>query len=384
VPITTADIKNWVQRCGPYGDGLSAVLDEIAAGTDLGGTIDPADPAQLGPPWNSVALRYLQSGSPRLAMTVYRRAVDHLIQLQRKHDRRFHKGMFLHNLANGHFAAGEPDAAFWFHRLAFVEDVLSRAATDSTRPETPATGALRLFHGVSDIALDAWVAQAGHAAKLDQTDPEQRIQARYPELAVVDAARNEAPEAAPLGARTDLPVNRLLVEDLDALLDIGDANARGISLERLTAYLCLTLPGARIANRVRTKIGELDLIVVLRDAAPSYFIESLGRTLLVECKNWDKPAGVQEVNHFASRIRLHGCRAGILVATSSVSGARTRGEGLTFGQLLIQGWFHQDGVVVCVIDRDGIRALGAKHRTFSDLVLDRFDQVRFAYSDSTT
>jgi hypothetical protein len=356
------------------------VLDEMIAATQPGGLVAPDDPNALGLAWNSVALATLRSGAPYLAIATYNRGIEHLLRLQRLQDRRFHKGMFRCNVALGHVAADERDAALWFHRLAFIEDALSRNAGDTARPETPATAMLRLYHGVPNSTIDAWLSHVGHAALLDAKNPTQRLKARYPEVSVVDAALDGSLGPSRPDARSHILVNALLLEDLDATLDTSDTNISGVNLERLTTYLCLTLPGARLTNRVRTKIGELDLVVVLREAAPSYFLEFLGHTLLVECKNWDSVVGVQEINHLAARVRLHGCRTGLLVATKGVSGTRAPGKELTFGQLLIQGWFHQDGVMICVVDRSDIRSLGSKHLTFADMVLEKCDTVRFAYS----
>ena len=375
-------IRNWVERAGAFGTDLPAVLDEMVAETRPGGRLDPDHPTELGLAWNSLALGFMRAGAPNLTIATYNRGIQALLIRQREYNRRYHKGMFLHNLALGHAAARQDDAAFWFHRLAFVEDALSRDVADTKRPETAATGMLRLYHGVSDATLDAWLKNVGHSASLEKGGDGERIKARNPEVAVTDAALNGELGPGHAGAQTDIPVNSSLLEDLDRTLDSADTNVSGINLERLTAYLCLTLPGARIANRVHTRIGELDIVVVLRDAASSYFVETLGRTLLVECKNWDNSVGVQQINHLAARVRLHGCRAGLLVAKNGVSGSRIPGRELMYGQLLIQGWFHQDGVIIGVIDREGIRALGQAHPTFGDLVLDRYDALRFAYASA--
>jgi hypothetical protein len=57
-----------------------------------------------------------------------------------------------------------------------------------------------------------------------------------------------------------------------------------------------------------------------------------------------------------------------------------QGQELAYSQLLIQGWFHQDGVIIGVIDRDSLRSLGERYGTFADLVLERFDALRFVYA----
>jgi len=138
-----------------------------------------------------------------------------------------------------------------------------------------------------------------------------------------------------------------------------------------------------IRERLKTAQDEIDLIVIQRDSASSYFVESLGRTFLVECKNTTNTVGGIHINHFAAKIRLHGCKTGLLVATNSISGTRTPGKGLSDGQLILQGWFHQDNITICVIDREDIRGLITGGNSFADLVLEKYDELRFAYTQKT-
>lgn len=214
-------------------------------------------------------------------------------------------------------------------------------------------------------------------------DTEQRLKLFYPEISVIEFACEGLLGHTQREAKYDIPINPILLEDFDQSLDSEDNNMRGRNLERLTAYLCLTLPGVIIRNRLKTVQDEIDLIVIQRDSASSYFVESLGRTFLVECKNTKDPVGGIHINHFAAKIRLHGCRTGLLVATNSVSGTRTPGKGLNDGQLIIQGWFHQDNIAICVIDREDIRGLITGGNSFADLVLSKFDELRFAYTQKS-
>jgi Restriction endonuclease len=375
-------IQGWISRCAGTGSEIPQVLDEIITQTRPGGLIDPEDQIALSRAWDSVALRFLDAGVPYQSVAVYNRVLNHLHTLQNESKRRYHKGTFLHNLARAHLALGDRSTALWYHRLAYVEDCLQRDVGQTARPEGNATAMLRLFHGVSNATLDAWLNVIGDASKLDPTLDEERIKLWFPEVSVVDIALRGGLGSTRVQARFDMPLNRILVSELESKLDVGSRSVRGRSLERLAAYLCLTLPGANIQHHFRSGYGELDLVLVLSDAQPSYFVESLGATILVECKNWGKSVGVQPINHFAAKVRLHGCRTGILIAKKSISGTRQLGRRLSDGQLVLQGWFHQDGIIICVIDRAAILSLTDGTGSFSELVLKKFDALRFAYSRS--
>ena len=373
-------IQTLMQKCGQTGSGIGEVITELINNTGPDKLINPADQAAISLSWCSVAHSFVQAGVPYQAIAVYQQGLKQVYFHQRQSGNRYHKGTILHNTGAAYLAAGDQHTALWFYRLAFLEDVLSRASVDDPIPEAPAAGMLRLFYGITDSVLNKWMEKTGCENSWNPEDSEQRLKLFYPEISVVEFACRGLIGPTQREAKYDIPINPILLEDLDQSLDSDDNNVRGCNLERLTAYLCLTLPGVIIRERLKTVQDEIDLIVIQRDSASSYFVESLGRTFLVECKNTDKPVGGVHINHFAAKIRLHGCKTGLLVATNSVSGTRTPGKGLSDGQLILQGWFHQDNIAICVINRMDIRGLITGGNSFADLVLSKFDELRFAYT----
>jgi len=373
-------IQRLMEKCGPTGAGISEVITELINNTGPDRLINPADQTAMSLSWCSVAHSFVKARVPYQAIAVYQHGLNQVFYHQRNSGGRCHKGTILHNTGVAYLAAGDLHTALWFYRLAFLEDVLSRPSDDAPIPELPAAGMLRLFYGIRDPVLTKWMEMTGCEKSLNPSDPEQRLKLFYPEMSVVEFACEGFIGPAKREAKYDIPINPILLEDLDHSLDLGDKNVRGRNLERLTAYLCLTLPGVVIRERLRTYQDEIDLIVIQRDSASSYFVESLGRTVLVECKNTKEPVGGIDINHLAAKIRLHGCKTGLLVATNSVSGTRTPGKGLNDGQLILQGWFHQDNISICVIDRNDIRALIAGGSSFAELILLKFDELRFVYT----
>lgn len=378
------NLKNYIQalmqKCGPTGSGIGEVITELIQNTGPNGLINPANQDSISLSWCSVAHSFVQAGVPYQAIAVYQQGLRQVFFHQRQSGNRYHKGTILHNAGAAYLASSDRHTALWFYRLAFIEDVLSRQSVDEPIPEAPAAGMLRLFYGIPDSVLNSWLEKTGCEATWNPVDTEQRLKLFYPEMSVIEIACEGLIGPTQRDAKYDIPINPILLEDLDQPLDSDDNNIRGHNLERLTAYLCLTLPGVVIRERLKTAQDEIDLIVIQRDSAPSYFVESLGRTFLVECKNTTKPVGGVDINHFAAKIRLHGCKTGLLVATNSISGTRTPGKGLSDGQLILQGWFHQDNIAICVIDREDIRGLITGGNSFADLVLEKFDELRFAYT----
>lgn len=372
--------RDLLKECGPTGAGITQLIVELIKNTGKDKLIDPADQNSISVSWCEAAHSFVKAGIPYQAAVVYQNGLKQILKLQKQSAERYHKGTILHNMGAAYLAAEDLQTALWFYRLAFFEDVLSRTSVDQPIPEAPAAGMLRLFYGIPDITLQKWMEEAGCGSNLNPNDAEQRMKLFYPEISILECACKGLISSMKKEAKYEIPINPILLEELEQSLDIGDSNLRGRNLERLTAYLCLTLPGVIIYERLKTVQDEIDLIIIQRDSVPSYFVESLGRTILVECKNTNKTVGGIDINHFAAKIRLHGCKTGLLVATNSVSGTRTPGKGLNDGQLILQGWFHQDNIAICVIDRDDIRSLINSGYSFSDLILMKFDELRFAYT----
>lgn len=94
-----------------------------------------------------------------------------------------------------------------------------------------------------------------------------------------------------------------------------DANRKGKLLEDLMVLLLTTLHGwAPASPRRRNELEEIDVLVRNESTDPLWSKE--GPCILVECKNWSKPAGAPELRDFAYKMehRYGRCRLGIFVA----------------------------------------------------------------------
>lgn len=98
---------------------------------------------------------------------------------------------------------------------------------------------------------------------------------------------------------------------------------KGLNLEIFTATLVDSIKGLSIIEKnLRSEFEELDLIV--KNNINNPFIQTLNSPiLLIECKNWSTPVGVDEARVFESKIRELGKRAniGMFVAINGVTSA---------------------------------------------------------------
>ncbi len=101
-----------------------------------------------------------------------------------------------------------------------------------------------------------------------------------------------------------------------------DSNRKGRLLEDLMVLLFKTIPGFHQASpRRRNEVEEIDVLIRNESRDPLWMNEQPSY-ILVECKNWSKPVGSDEIRAFFSKLlRRYGrCRLGFFVAPGGFTG----------------------------------------------------------------
>jgi hypothetical protein len=117
--------------------------------------------------------------------------------------------------------------------------------------------------------------------------------------------------------KIDAARTRRLLASSDQL----EGRARGDVLEALIADVFAAIPGVQLMSRAKKNIGksrEFDLAFSVRSSARG--LENFDPELPIECKNWDRPVGSEEVGWFVTKLRRARVGVGVLVATSGVTG----------------------------------------------------------------
>ena len=91
---------------------------------------------------------------------------------------------------------------------------------------------------------------------------------------------------------------------------------KGKYLEELIARFFSEIEGFKIIERKRTKTEEIDIVIV--NNSERNFWKSESNLILIECKNWDKPAGKNEYVAFREKLENRRGRAklGFFVSTN--------------------------------------------------------------------
>jgi CheY-like chemotaxis protein len=128
-----------------------------------------------------------------------------------------------------------------------------------------------------------------------------------------------------------------------------NSQRKGLLLEELMIRIFKTLPGlTNITPRARSKDEEIDLIVRNESTEPFWSREE-SQYILVECKNWSKPVGPNELVVFHDKLENRGtrCRLGFFVAL----GGFTEGFGTKAAT------FRKDPHLIVTLDRDDLDEL---------------------------
>jgi hypothetical protein len=101
----------------------------------------------------------------------------------------------------------------------------------------------------------------------------------------------------------------------------GTTAVQGRALEDLICYVMGLVPGVAITHRNALnafETEEIDVAVWNDGRADGFFF--LPNIVLVECKNWSKNVGSEEIAWFVHKLRSRGLTFGILVTTLGITG----------------------------------------------------------------
>ncbi len=119
-----------------------------------------------------------------------------------------------------------------------------------------------------------------------------------------------------------MPFLRAQINELLATASNGaTAQVRGAALEQAASLMFCSVPGiiAPVMNVVDyATAGEIDIL--FPNMGPRNGFWFLDRAVLCECKNWNVPVGVQEIQIFEDRMRERNCRHGVLISSNGITG----------------------------------------------------------------
>lgn len=143
------------------------------------------------------------------------------------------------------------------------------------------------------------------------------------------------------------------------------------SLEELVEYLFACVVGFEVLPSKRTKTGEIDRIV-RNNRSDHPLFRWIGMDFLLEAKNWKTKVGAPEVIVFARKVNIAGCKLGVLIAKSGVTGRKDRDA-----RGVMSEEFTRSGVVVTVLDYKDLKQV-AEGGNLLELLRTRIEERRFS------
>ena len=101
----------------------------------------------------------------------------------------------------------------------------------------------------------------------------------------------------------------------------------------------------------------------------------MGFYILVECKNWNKPVGTEEIGYFEHKLSVHDCKAGILFSKTGITGKNFNKDYL-FGVRTILKSYHHLGRIIMILNYDDFKKT-VKGESLIKILRDKYEDVRF-------
>ena len=111
----------------------------------------------------------------------------------------------------------------------------------------------------------------------------------------------------------------VLEEKYSAIENASTNEEKGNALEDFCEYIFNSLRGFRVQKNERAATGEIDLFIE-NGHGSSPFFKSLGKRILVECKNWGKKIGVPVVDQIIADMMKYDSHFTILITRKGITG----------------------------------------------------------------
>jgi hypothetical protein len=321
-------------------------------------TVEVATPTdnQLG--WEWTGQYYMRHGRFHEALAIINALYQHMILYQQESGQRVHKGMPLIWMSDCYSRLQYPVHAKRYLMLTLCED----AIRDKGQINLQGGPYFRLVWsgGLTHEQVEKYMSVIWKLYK------KRSGEMMFPERVLQDLDQEWMTEYPSL---QECGVCAVSTQYVSWLLDRLGTGA-GRNLERLAHYLVGSIPGFRARMRVRSPSTDYDVVAFVE----GYFADfraDLGRYVLCECKDWNKPADFSAIAKFSRVLQSIKAQCGLIF-----SKVGTSGEGRTINaERELLKVYQGQGIIILVVSLADLQDV-ARGRNFLGMLRSKYETVR--------
>lgn len=320
--------------------------------------------------WETTGLFYMNNNMPYQAIGIFEKLYEKICLVEKEKNKLIHKGMPLVWIRDCHWRLEHPALAQRFILLTLIEDSIEwKGQIDVNK-----TGIYHRLCWEHGFTHTSFIDLSRRAYNEYNNDPKLGI---FPER-ILQKLQGQFLPTYPSAKEADLYIiNPVYSQELlERIKQPSRSNIDGKELEHFASYMLGSIPGFEIELRKQTKDYHFDGFI--RNRGPRWdFRSDLGNYVLVECKDWEKPAGVDTISYFAHKLQLHDCRAGILFSKTGITGeSENKKDDPRYGALTLLKSYHHAGRIIMVLNENDFKE-AAEGKNLIQILQSKYEQVRF-------
>lgn len=313
----------------------------------------------------------------QLAINSFKRYYEKCLELEIENNERMHKGDTLHWIGRYYYQLGRYNEAFYFWILTYLEDILSEfykttnARNEVCTPEAlkaPVSELLQLYFDIPFINL---LELRNNSMKLLENETDIIFNPEVLKFKLRNAGYQTPRLIDYQSYHPNIPYLRLIYNRVKATNDFK-------LWEQFAAFLLSSIDGIEPITNLRPGIGSYEFDIIIRNCTKNeLFISGLGDYIGVECKYFkdlDKPLNVKELDHFASKLKYHDMKTGIIFSNTPISGWKNN-KGEQYGKLVQTKIFNRNDIIIFDINADDIERI-LKGKNLVELIIEKYEEVR--------
>lgn len=293
------------------------------------------------------------------------------LELQGK-TKRINKEIILHWIGRYNYQIGDLELGFKYYLISFIEEVITKYKIGGKINEDELIGSsskdlmLLYFKVPESILLNI---QKETVLLLDKN----KTSDLYPEVIFTKLQSSKINIPRFMDYKRYNPI----IPYLKDLFNNINRSKDHKKWEQFAAELFSSIEGFEPLSDISVGNGSYQFDLIIRNIAnKESFFRILGDYIPIECKYFGKDSvNVENLNHFASKIKYHNFKCGIIFSKTPISGWKIEDTDARFGRLIQIKLFNRDNIIIFDINSDDIEKVLNRYNLI-DLLIEKYENIR--------